>query len=106
MTHKMAPAKLSLCHAADARAEARALLAELRAAGIRITLELATLRMTLDAPLGVLTSQHWARLERLSIETRAEVLAEIADIAMMACRAGLPADITATYHPAPCVRAA
>jgi hypothetical protein len=83
------------------RAEARALLAELRRAGIRVVVELATLRMTVNAPHGALTRERWGELTRLSDDARAEVLAEVADVATMAARAGLPVDIRATYYPAP-----
>jgi hypothetical protein len=90
----------------NSRDAARELLANMRAAGLVVRIHPATLALAIDGPAWRLTRALRAALARVESDLRAEVLAEVADVAAMAEAAGLPSDIVLTFVPAPDPRAA
>ncbi|MBK6770513.1 MAG: hypothetical protein IPG72_16155 [Ardenticatenales bacterium] len=83
----------------DGRAEARNLIAALRSIGVRFTVDLDTRKCSVVAPDGALTPDHWSELKRLSAAVRAELCAEVDDVATILRAAGLPSSVKATVHP-------
>ncbi|MBK9547105.1 MAG: hypothetical protein IPO51_14915 [Dehalococcoidia bacterium] len=83
----------------DDRAEARKLIAALRSIGVRFTVDLETQKCGIVAPDGVLTPDRWSELKRLSAAVRAELCAEVDDVAALLRAAGLPSSVKATVHP-------
>src|SRR5262245_17025648 len=82
------------------RGRARDFVAMLRSRGVVLKVDLDTLKVTYEAPMGALTAEIWAEWKALSVDVTAELLAEVATVAYMAHRAGLPTDIKLIYRPA------